>query len=293
MLGQSGFEGAAGADADAFLDGFLGTSRGFTRQLRTHFAPPPEPPPPPRRVLRVLVVADPAADQPLPGAQTEGHEVAQLFERFNSVYGTDDNAVEVHRLFGPLEATRTNVLRELTQRSYDALHFAGHCVYVEDHPERSGWIFSNGALIATNELSRVDRVPKFVFSNACESGVTVDESRDGSTGLAPSFAMAFFDRGVSNLVCTAWPVNDRAALAFALTLYGQLLGLSADGAAAAGRPAAMHTAMREARRAIATRPYGARTWGAYQHYGNPHFRFFEQVRATAGDAGGTGAARDV
>src|SRR5690606_13311765 len=52
---------------DGTLDDFLGTSRGFTRQLRTPFAPPPEPPPPPRRTLRVLIVADPAADAPLPG----------------------------------------------------------------------------------------------------------------------------------------------------------------------------------------------------------------------------------
>ena len=170
MVGQSGFEPAPDADGDAVLDGFLGTSRGFTRQLRTQFAPPPEPPPPPRRVLRVLVVADPAADMPLAGAQEEGHDVADLFESFGAAHPGGGNTVEVRRLFGPLEATRTNVLRELTQRSYDVLHFAGHCTYVEGRPERSGWIFSNGALIATNELSRVDRVPRFVFSNACESG---------------------------------------------------------------------------------------------------------------------------
>ena len=36
----------------------------------------------------------------------------------------------------------------------------------------------------------------------------------------------------------------------------------------------MHVAMREARVEIATRA-GGRTWGAYQHYGNPYFRFFD------------------
>ena len=30
--------------------------------------------------------------------------------------------------------------------------------------------------------------------------------------------------------------------------------------------------------ALAVREYGVRTWGAYQHYGNPHFRLFEEVR---------------
>ena len=34
----------------------------------------------------MLVVANPAADAPLPGAEREGHEVADAFEAFNAVY---------------------------------------------------------------------------------------------------------------------------------------------------------------------------------------------------------------
>src|SRR5207248_1913303 len=51
---------------------FLGTCCGLTRQLRTTFAPLPEPALASGRPLRVLVVADPAEDAPLPGAQEEG-----------------------------------------------------------------------------------------------------------------------------------------------------------------------------------------------------------------------------
>ena len=72
MVGQPEFEAPADPDDEALLCGFLGTSRGFTRQLRTQFAPPPEPPPPPRRVLRALVVADPAADRRLLGRDRGG-----------------------------------------------------------------------------------------------------------------------------------------------------------------------------------------------------------------------------
>lgn len=288
MVGHAGAEPTA-ADPDGLLDGFLGTSRGFTRQLRTQYAPPPEPPPPPRRVLRALVIADPAADNRLKGAEAEGILVADLLERFNTTYADGENSIEVHRLFGPIEATRTNVLRELAQRSYDVLHFAGHCVYVPGKPQQSGWIFSDGDLIATNELSRIDRIPKFVFSNACESGVTVDDARAASIDLAPSFAGAFFARGVSNFVCTSWPVNDAAALQFAATLYRHLLGLLDDDDDAPGAIAhPMHLAMRQARRAIALREeYGTRTWGAYQHYGDPHFRLFDRLDGAlaAPDAG--------
>lgn len=163
--------------------------------------------------------------------------------------------------------------------SYDVLHFAGHCVYDEEHPEDSGWIFSGGKRLSADELSRIDRVPSFVFSNACESGITPDRSGLRSVDLAPSFAERFFDHGVTNFVCTAWPVDDVAARTFALSLYANQLGLSSVEAQEtryeSTPPQSMHVARREARLAIAGDLGGARTWGAYQHYGSPYFRFFD------------------
>lgn len=261
---------------------FLGMGRGLTRQLRTSYAPKPETLPTKRRLLRALVIADPAADAPLPGAQEEGVAVADLFERVN-LLDNPDNRVEVVRLIGPGEATPTAVLRELMNRSYDLLHFAGHCIYDVQDPLSSGWIFSDGQRMTANEIRRIDRVPSFVFSNACESGVTPDRSGLRSDLLAPTFAESFFARGVANFVCTAWPVNDRSARHFALTLYAGLLGLSYE---SPSKPAAnpptdpsvvtgpqpMHVAMREARRIIIK--HDNRTWGAYQHYGNPNARLF-------------------
>ena len=260
---------------------FLGTSRGLTRQLRTTFAPPPEPPPPPRRVLRVLVVADPAEDAPLPGAEEEGVAVADLFESLNDFVGAQDGSrVSVVRLLGPNAATRTAVLRHLAVHSYDVLHYAGHCAYDEATLAKQGWMFTDGQLLSPNELTRIDRVPKFVFSNACESGITPDRADQRQAGLAPSFAEAFFARGVANFVCTAWPISDTAAREFALALYRELLGLPQPDAAgmiddsALWRPREMHEAMRLARRRIFSTTDGAQSWGAYQHYGNPYFRLF-------------------
>jgi hypothetical protein len=263
------------AAASDGVDRFLGTSRGLTRQLRTQFSPPPDPPLPPRRKMRVLVVADPSADDPLPAAEAEGFEVAELFTAFNTAWaGRTENTIEVQRLLGPDAATPTNVLREVLTRTYDVLHFAGHCRLDVERPAASGWVFSDGEVLAVDELRRVDRVPRFVFSNACQSGVTPDRTREAA--LAPTFAEAFFERGVANFVCTAWPVNDRAAGAFALTLYAHLLGLRpADaGGWVRGRPTTMHEAMRAARLRVMTRVDGGRTWGAYHHYGDPHLRFF-------------------
>lgn len=269
---------------EEYKHNFWGTSRGLTRQLSTLFAPPPEPPAE-QRILRVLVVADPAADNPLQGAEEEGIAVADLFERFNLVHASSKNRVEVVRLFGPREATRTAVLRHLMLHTYNVLHFAGHCAYNAKNVAASGWVFSNQELLSADELRRIDRIPQFIFSNACESGITPDRSERRSVELAPSFAEAFFERGVSNFVCTAWPVDDRAARDFALTLYAGLLGLDAGGAAGeklldaasygVGELKPMYRAMRDARCAIADPPNDIRTWGAYQHYGNPYLRLFD------------------
>lgn len=291
MMAQSEADFSPGARPSGSLRGasdarfpeeyFLGTARGLTRQLRTTFAPPPEPPPPPRRVLRVLVVADPAGDAPLPGALDEGAKVADLFEAFNAVDGAMDNRAEVVRLLGPGLATATNVLRELMSRPYDVFHFAGHCFFDPDNPPASGWLFTGGEILSADLLTRIDRVPKFVFSNACESGVTPDRPEGYSRDMAPSFAEAFFQRGVANFICTAWPVDDLAARRFAIRLYQGLLGLRFNDGQSAGLAERiafepMYRAMLEARLAIAQAldGTGARTWGAYQHYGDPHFRFF-------------------
>ena len=45
----------------------------------------------------------------------------------------------------------------------------------------------------------------------------------------------------------------------------------------ASTPKPMYQAMRNARQAIANSSGDHRTWGAYQHYGNPYFRLFAEV----------------
>jgi hypothetical protein len=259
---------------------FLGISRSCTRQLRTALALPPAPPPPPRRVMRVLVVADPAADSRLPGAEDEGFAVAELFRAFNELPGGSDNRVEIVQLLGPEQATKTDVISELMRRRYDVLHFAGHCFFDVTNPTRSGWIFNlkGKEFLTARELDRLDRIPAFIFSNACESGVTREQPQQRSVELAPSFAQAFFAKGVSNFVATAWPIDDVAARDFALALYADLLGLRPldDGSYERQPPEPMHVAMRHARLRIVDAQQGIRTWGAYQHYGDPYFQFFDR-----------------
>jgi pimeloyl-ACP methyl ester carboxylesterase len=250
---------------------FLGLFPGVTRQLRNNFAGPPEPPPPSNRVLRILIVADTDYKRPLPGAAAEAARVRDLFSAYadNLTKNGSKMHVEVEALIGPNEATCAQVLkRMLKYPPYDILHYSGHCEYVRDDPPSSGWLFGDGLRLSANELSRVDRVPSFVFSNACESGVTPSRPDMRTPQLAPSFAEAFFERGVKNFVCTAWPVADDSATTFAGSFYETLLGVQS------GRPAYIHEAMTTARKRIWLDGTGVQTWGAYQHYGNPWFKLF-------------------
>lgn len=258
---------------ELFAATFVGVAASLTRQLRTTFAPLPEPPIMSGLPLRILVIADPCEEAPLPGAQQEGEAVAQLFEQFKESGAN----IELVRLFGPSEATRVAVLDHLINQRFDLVHYAGHCFFKANDPPRSGWLFSGNQVLSAYELSRVDRIPRFVFSNACESGITPDRADQRNAGLAPSFAESFFARGVCNFICTAWPVDDTAALAFASRFYSGLLGL--------GRNAeAIHEAMKAARIEIAALGQGGlATWGAYQHYGDPNFRIsLQQPQATDG-----------
>lgn len=259
----------------ADFDKYLGTARGLTRQLPFMSSLLPDPPPPPRRVLRVLVVADPAEDARLPGAEAEGVEVANIFESFNAVHGPKSkNRVEVVKLLGPLEATRTTLLRELIVRNYDVLHFAGHCIYDESDPAASGWLFSKGERLSPRELNRIDVIPRFIFSN----GGSLNFAQ--ATDKVISFAESFLARGVANFIYPAWRVEDVSAQKFAQKLYTALLGLKPKprgNGYDAVEPLPLNEAVREARReAAVSGTGGSRSWGAYQHYGSREFPFFAQ-----------------
>ncbi len=249
-------------------DGFLGLSPGITRQLRNNFQGIPEPPPPSRHTIRVLVVGDTCYERPLPGAAAEAAEVARVFQQMQEDLAAAGSKmrIEVEALIGPNNATCIQVLKRLLTQTYDILHYSGHCDYVKADPPSSGWLFSGGLKLSANELTRVDRVPAFVFSNACESGVTPSRLDLRTPELAPSFAESFFERGVKNFVCTAWPVQDNAAALFASEFYASLLGRDS------GRPALMSEAMAAARVSVQQKFPGVSGWAAYQHYGNPYFR---------------------
>lgn len=245
---------------------FLGIHPTITRQFRNSLGQPPEPPPRFDRTLRVLIVADTAEKMPLPASRQEAEAIEKLFENYGELLSASgsDRRISVKSLVGPEIANYRDVLDHLFQYPpYDIVHFTGHCEYVKKDPASSGWLFSKGKTLSAYELTRVTCVPQFVFSNGCSTGVTPPKASLLSRRAVPSFAEAFFQRGVKNFVCTAWPISSNPARDFAYTFYKTMLSEEP------GRPRFMYEAMREARKFIRSTESGARTWGAYQHYGSP------------------------
>ncbi len=233
---------------------FFGPDLKLTRQFRTMLSSPGLPPPL-NRALKVLVIADPAPEPEfqLPGARREGREVVRVLNHFKKKMGSDITVVD---RIGSMECDPIEILALLLIEEFDVVHYAGHGVFDEENPSRSGWVFGEGRILSAKEIFRARRVPRLVFANACFSAVirerktmTADQKSRRLAGLAE----AFFERGIQNYIGAGWPVDDEPAVEFATVFYeNALLAQTLADSLAAARKKIMGQGS---------------TWGAYQHYG--------------------------
>jgi CHAT domain len=99
---------------------------------REHFAKPP----------RVLIIADTTGN--LHGAREEGHRLADAIQR-SSPY------VQLTMLVGS-SATRASV-KDVRQQSFDVLHYAGHALFDERNPERSGLLMADDTILSPMDIT--------------------------------------------------------------------------------------------------------------------------------------------
>ena len=185
----------------------------------------------------------------MPGAEQEGREIATLFV---------DAGINVN-IFAGKQATALLTITELLTKQYDLVHFAGTQL-VETESSAVGWAFED-AVLSVAEISRFSSPPQLIFSNACPAA-TRDQT-EASSNAAAAMAEGLLAGGALNFVGASAPISDRAAFQFAVLFYKSLLkGMS------------MYQAIRHAR-SIRSDSEGLRTWGAYQHFGDPFFHLFE------------------
>jgi hypothetical protein len=206
-----------------------------------------------QRELAVLVIANPTRD--LPGADSEAERIAALFARKRNL-----------RLTQVLRegATLARVTAEFESGRHDVIHYAGHAFFDAARPGESGLVLADGEMSGSHFAS-LGRLPPLLVFNACESarlrrGRAADLARRRSRGMRTNLSLAetLLRAGVAHYIGTHWPVEDRAATAFAATFYRELL-----------RGSIGH-ALVKARRAVHERR--SPDWADYVHYGDAEFR---------------------
>lgn len=278
---------------------FMGADICVARQFRTKYAPPPTSPPALSRMLRVLVIADPAAGSlKLEGAREEGFAVARVLQRaaqaWEGVYDIkatlrigscrdkDPNLIAAlaeweDRTEVIVSADRCDPLEvnmQIATEAFDVIHYAGHGFF-DEKTKQAGWVLDQDCYLTSSDLFRVRQVPRLVFANACYSAEISDETGERSDPGRHVFigaAQAFFERGIPNYIGAGWPVQDGPAQDCARWFYASALGLrSPNGASMPSRdaqPNSIAQSLLTARKAIIASHPQSPAWGAYQHYGH-------------------------
>ncbi|MBF1165390.1 MAG: CHAT domain-containing protein [Dechloromonas agitata] len=194
----------------------------------------------------------------LPGAREEAQAVA------------DQLSGEGYEVIDCVDQPATPIMEALHKNSWRILHLAGHGVH--EHPAAtgkvSGMVIGPSSFLTPGDIAQMRYVPELVFINCCHLG-RVDGARPlDRLGLAANLGEEFIAMGVRAVIAAGWAVDDRAGQAFAATFYRNMLAGETFG-----------EAVRIAREDVWLRFPDVNTWGAYQCYGDPDFRFHRDSAA--------------
>jgi len=194
----------------------------------------------------------------LPGAREEARLV------------TEQLAAADYDVSDCIDQAAAPILESLHKDSWRILHLAGHGVhdYTPARPGAkpvSGMVIGPDSFLTPGDIAQMRFVPELVFVNCCHLG-RVDGTRDfDRLGLAANLGEEFIRMGVRAVIAAGWAVDDRAGQTFAATFYRGMLAGEALG-----------EAVRAAREEVWSRFPDVNTWGAYQCYGDPDFRFHRE-----------------
>ncbi|HUR12221.1 MAG TPA: CHAT domain-containing protein, partial [Flavitalea sp.] len=204
-----------------------------------------------------LVIGDPDTGgyvMQLPGALKEAQMVSTLFEAHDIVPAT------------LLRTGSAEIVQALFSEDYKLIHLAGHGLYNPAAPQSSGMVIGNGVFLSTREIAQMSTVPELVFVNCCFLGKTDGASEllyQSRYKLAANIGTQLIQNGVKAVIVAGWAVDDTAAYEFTEIFYEHLFSGYNFG-----------EATRAARAAVYYKSRGINnTWGAYQAYGDPYYKF--------------------
>ena len=162
---------------------------------------------------------------------------------------------------GPLDVADLNIA---LCGDHQVLHIASHGIHVDGDRDATGAVLTKNLRFTEDLIESLPRVPELVVVNSCynarvgpKPGDQAFQAGAATPRMAAGLARALMGIGVRAVVAAGWPVNDTAAMVFAVTLHEQLT---------AGH---VRRSGRRARAACAD--LSGTSWAAYQCYGDPTF----------------------
>ncbi|MGE0490443.1 MAG: CHAT domain-containing protein [Vulcanimicrobiota bacterium] len=205
----------------------------------------------PTDLFTALVVGDPVSKlAELKAAQDEARAVAQTLSA---------GKFQVTHLPRPDGVT---VGTALLSRPYRVLHLAGHGVYDNsgEKPE-AGMVIGPDMLLTPATVSQLNPCPELVFINCCHLG-RIERYEQRSNELAANLATAIIRAGARAVIAAGWAVEDNSAELFARTFYQEM-----------SKGETFGRAVLHARQATWNEYSQFNSWGAYQCYGDPEYRW--------------------
>lgn len=203
-----------------------------------------------------LIIADPDLKgfvNQLPGALKEGQMVSELLAA---------RGMETTTSF---KGNHPEIIEKLFRDEYKIIHLSGHGIYNQDVSKGSGMVIGKNMFLSTREIKQMSSVPELVFVNCCHLGKTdgvAEQLYHQRYKLAANIGTQLIENGVRCVIAAGWAVNDDAALEFARVFYDRMFDGSNFG-----------DAVKEARKTVYDKFGHTNTWGAYQCYGDPFYKF--------------------
>ncbi|MEE9352541.1 MAG: CHAT domain-containing protein [Thiotrichaceae bacterium] len=222
---------------------------------------------------KAMIIGDPISPfVELPGAQQEAGVVRKILT--DSVFDVAENTL--------IRSRAVNIVSRIMNVPVQILHLAGHGIFIppgENYKETpypnglAGMVLGDDIYLTEKEVQQLDSIPELVFINCCHLGKIAakenipDEDKavlgHSRSAFAANLGTAFIEAGAKCVVAAGWEVDDAAALVFATTFYEHLIHHGDN----------FGDACKYARVAVYNQHPRTNTWGAYQCYGDPLFRF--------------------
>lgn len=209
-----------------------------------------------------LVIGDPKLFgflPQLPGAIKEGKVVEQILK---------DHQFEVTTI---INGSSSEITQALFGNVYKIIHLAGHGSYNPGKPGETGMVIGSDIFLTSGEIAQMSSVPEFVFVNCCSLGKTQGTDNryyQQRYKFAANIGTQLIQNGVKAVIAAGWAVSDAAALAFTEEFYKQMFAGESFG-----------EAVKKARGKVYEDYDDTNTWGAYQCYGDPFYRFKNKARS--------------